>query len=219
MEGSRAGKKTLNEAAEGTDCVVIVTEQDHLRRLNLKKLIALMKSPASFVDLSGMFSPKDVEGAITRETKLVVLTHASNVTGVIQPVAEYGAITRRRNIIFMVDAAQTAGNYHIDAEGSNIDLLAFSGHKGLLGPPGTGKTMLARAIANEAGVPFFSISGSEFVEMFVGVGAARVRDLFDQAKRHTPCIVFVDEIDAVGVIVVPGWVAATMSESKHLTRF
>ncbi|HEV7215749.1 MAG TPA: ATP-dependent zinc metalloprotease FtsH [Chloroflexota bacterium] len=68
----------------------------------------------------------------------------------------------------------------------------------LIGPPGTGKTLLSRAVAGEAGVPFFSISGSEFVEMFVGVGASRVRDLFDQAKRNSPCIVFVDEIDAVG---------------------
>ncbi len=68
----------------------------------------------------------------------------------------------------------------------------------LVGPPGTGKTLLARAVAGEANVPFFSISGSEFVEMFVGVGASRVRDLFDQAKRNSPCIVFVDEIDAVG---------------------
>ncbi|HEY3993714.1 MAG TPA: ATP-dependent zinc metalloprotease FtsH [Ktedonobacteraceae bacterium] len=72
--------------------------------------------------------------------------------------------------------------------------------KGLLlvGPPGTGKTLISRAVAGEAGVPFFSISGSEFVEMFVGVGASRVRDLFEQAKRTSPCIVFVDEIDAVG---------------------
>ena len=80
--------------------------------------------------------------------------------------------------------------------------LALGAHipKGVLlvGPPGTGKTLLARAVAGEAGVPFFSISGSEFVEMFVGVGASRVRDLFDQAKRNSPAIVFVDEIDAVG---------------------
>ncbi len=68
----------------------------------------------------------------------------------------------------------------------------------LIGPPGTGKTMISKAVAGEAGVPFFSISGSEFVEMFVGVGASRVRDLFDQAKRNSPCIIFIDEIDAVG---------------------
>src|SRR5271167_336823 len=68
----------------------------------------------------------------------------------------------------------------------------------LVGPPGTGKTLLARAVAGEAGVPFFSISGSEFVEMFVGVGAARVRDLFEQAKQKAPCIVFIDELDAIG---------------------
>ena len=68
----------------------------------------------------------------------------------------------------------------------------------LVGPPGTGKTLVARAIAGEANVPFFSISGSDFVEMFVGVGASRVRDLFEQAKKNAPCIIFIDEIDAVG---------------------
>src|SRR3990167_8130127 len=68
----------------------------------------------------------------------------------------------------------------------------------LVGPPGTGKTLLARAIAGEANVPFFTISGSDFVEMFVGVGASRVRDMFEQAKKNAPCIVFIDEIDAVG---------------------
>jgi len=68
----------------------------------------------------------------------------------------------------------------------------------LMGAPGTGKTLLARAVAGEANVPFFSISGSDFVEMFVGVGASRVRDLFEQGKKNAPCIVFIDEIDAVG---------------------
>ncbi|MGZ5235051.1 MAG: ATP-dependent metallopeptidase FtsH/Yme1/Tma family protein, partial [Caldimonas sp.] len=68
----------------------------------------------------------------------------------------------------------------------------------LVGPPGTGKTLLARAMAGEAGVPFFSITGSEFVEMFVGVGAARVRDLFEQARQKAPCIIFIDELDALG---------------------
>ncbi|HAT51621.1 MAG TPA: cell division protein FtsH, partial [Alphaproteobacteria bacterium] len=68
----------------------------------------------------------------------------------------------------------------------------------LIGPPGTGKTLLARAIAGEANVPFFNLSGSDFVEMFVGVGAARVRDMFEQGKKNAPCIIFIDEIDAVG---------------------
>ena len=67
----------------------------------------------------------------------------------------------------------------------------------LVGPPGTGKTLLAKAVAGEAGVPFFSISGSDFVEMFVGVGASRVRDLFEEGKKNAPCIIFIDEIDAV----------------------
>src|SRR5678810_1345784 len=70
----------------------------------------------------------------------------------------------------------------------------------LVGPPGTGKTLLARAVAGEAKVPFFSLSGSDFVEMFVGVGAARVRDLFQQAKAQAPCIVFIDELDALGTV-------------------
>jgi cysteine desulfurase family protein len=95
---------------------------------------------------TGVMSPRDVEAAITEDTKLVVITHASNVNGVIQPVEEYGAIARRHNIIFMVDAAQTAGKYPIDVEESNIDLLAFSGHKGLFGPPGTGALYIGNRV-------------------------------------------------------------------------
>ncbi len=85
----------------------------------------------------------------------------------------------------------------------------------LYGPPGTGKTLLARAVAGEAGVPFFSISGSDFVEMFVGVGASRVRDLFEQAKQNSPCIIFMDEIDAVGRHRGAGMGAATTSASRR----
>jgi cysteine desulfurase family protein len=95
---------------------------------------------------SGVLSPRDIEAAITKDTKLVVVTHASNVTGVIQPIEEYGAITRRRNLIFMVDAAQIAGKYPIDVQASNIDLLAFSGHKGLFGPPGTGALYIGNRV-------------------------------------------------------------------------
>jgi len=87
----------------------------------------------------------------------------------------------------------------------------------LYGPPGTGKTLLARSVAGEAGVPFFSISGSDFVEMFVGVGASRVRDLFEQAKQASPCIIFMDEIDAVGRHRGAGSEADTTNASKRST--
>lgn len=86
----------------------------------------------------------------------------------------------------------------------------------MVGPPGTGKTLLAKAISGEANVPFFSISGSDFVEMFVGVGASRVRDLFEQAKKNAPCLVFIDEIDAVGRRRGAGLGVATMKENRHL---
>ena len=85
----------------------------------------------------------------------------------------------------------------------------------LVGHPGTGKTLLAKAVAGEANVPFFSISGSDFVEMFVGVGASRVRDLFAEAKAHAPCIIFIDELDALVDIEELVLVGATMKESKH----
>jgi len=106
-----------------------------LRKLELQgvKVSRLPPSPET-----GAVSVRAIEEAVTRDTKLVVVTHASNVTGVIQPVEEYGVVTRKYGLILMVDAAQTAGKYPIDVQAGNIDLLAFSGHKGLLGPPGTG---------------------------------------------------------------------------------
>jgi cell division protease FtsH len=88
----------------------------------------------------------------------------------------------------------------------------------LVGPPGTGKTMLAKAVAGEAGVPFFSISGSEFVEMFVGVGAARVRDLFEQARKAAPCIIFIDELDALGRSRSPGGFGGTDEKEQTLNQ-
>ncbi len=88
----------------------------------------------------------------------------------------------------------------------------------LVGPPGTGKTLLAKAVAGEAGVPFFSISGSEFVEMFVGVGAARVRDLFDQARKAAPCIIFIDELDALGRSRMPGGFGGTDEKEQTLNQ-
>ncbi len=102
-----------------------------------------------------------------------------------------GVDEAKADLVEVVDFLKHPGKYR--ALGARIPKGAL-----LLGPPGTGKTLLARAVAGEAGVPFYTLSGSEFVEMFVGVGAARMRDLFEQAKEHAPCIVFIDEIDAVG---------------------
>ena len=87
---------------------------------------------------TGVVAAQDIEEAITKDTKLLVITHASNVTGIIQPIEAYGAIIRKHGLILMVDAAQTAGQYPIDVQSGNVDLLACSGHKGLFGPPGTG---------------------------------------------------------------------------------
>ncbi|WP_347989442.1 ATP-dependent zinc metalloprotease FtsH [Methylomonas sp. AM2-LC] len=102
-----------------------------------------------------------------------------------------GVEEAKQDVVEMVDFLKDPGKYEV--LGGKIPRGVL-----MVGPPGTGKTLLARAIAGEAGVPFFSISGSDFVEMFVGVGASRVRDMFEQAKKRAPCIIFIDEIDAVG---------------------
>ena len=102
-----------------------------------------------------------------------------------------GVEEAKEDVVEMVDFLKAPGKYEV--LGGKIPRGVL-----MVGPPGTGKTLLARAIAGEAGVPFFSISGSDFVEMFVGVGASRVRDMFEQAKKRAPCIIFIDEIDAVG---------------------
>src|SRR5256886_773769 len=107
------------------------------------------------------------------------------------PTPPDGARDRLRELLGLVDFLRTPKKYR--RLGGRIPKGVL-----LVGPPGTGKTLLARAVAGEADVPFFTLSGSEFVEMFVGVGAARVRDLFEQAKDKAPCIIFIDELDAIG---------------------
>ena len=97
---------------------------------------------------TGVVSGRDIEEAITDSTRLLAMTHASNVTGVIQPIEIYGAIAKKHDLILMVDGAQTAGKYPIDVQEANIDLLAFSGHKGLLGPPGTGVLYIGDRVDN-----------------------------------------------------------------------
>jgi len=118
-----------------TSCIEHNSVVRPLRKLEQEGVKVVRLSPHSG---DGFVSPQDMEKAITGETKLVVMTHASNVTGVIQPIKEYGVIVRQHNLILMVDAAQTVGKYPLDVQANNIDLLAFSGHKGLFGPPGTG---------------------------------------------------------------------------------
>ena len=114
-----------------------------LRKLERQGVKITRLSPRSG---NGFVSAADIEKAIVRETRLIVMTHASNVSGVIQPIEEYGLMARRHNVIFMVDAAQTAGKYPLDVQAQNLDLFACSGHKGLLGPPGTGVLYISERV-------------------------------------------------------------------------
>jgi len=149
---------------------------------------------------TGFLSAKDIEEAIDEKTKLVVVTHASNVTGVVQPIEEYGVVVRRHGRISMVDAAQTAGIFPIDVQASDIDLLAFSGHKGLLGPPGTGVLYISRRVEldslREGGtgshseleeqpvaLPYRYESGTPNTVGIAGLGAG-LRYIFDQGMER-----------------------------------
>jgi len=114
-----------------------------LRKLEQKGVMVTRLHPKA---ADSVLSPLDIEAAITDKTRLLVVTHGSNVTGIVQPIEQYGEIARRYNIAFMVDAAQTAGRCPIDVQSSHIDLLAFPGHKGLLGPPGTGGLYISERI-------------------------------------------------------------------------
>lgn len=149
-------------------------------------LVGLLIGALYYFSRTGRAGPSDSAFSFTK-SRARVFTEAPKVT--FKDVA--GAEEAKEELKEIVEFLKNPGRFH--EMGARIPKGVL-----LVGPPGTGKTLLAKAVAGEAGVPFFSISGSEFVEMFVGVGAARVRDLFDQAKRNAPCIVFIDEIDAVG---------------------
>lgn len=113
----------------------------------------------------------------------------------------------KESLVEIVDFLHNPGKYtHIGAKLPKGALL--------VGPPGTGKTLLAKAVAGEAQVPFYSLSGSDFVEMFVGVGASRVRDLFKQAQENAPCIIFIDEVERLARAVIPVLEAATMNVNR-----
>ncbi|MEE8413698.1 MAG: aminotransferase class V-fold PLP-dependent enzyme [Dehalococcoidales bacterium] len=126
-----------------TSCIEHNSVVRPLRKLEQQGIRVTRISPRSG---DSFVTPDDIEKALTGETKLLVMTHASNVNGVIQPIREYGLIARQRNLIFMVDAAQTAGRYPLDVQLNNIDLLAFSGHKGPLGPTGVGVLYISERV-------------------------------------------------------------------------
>ena len=138
---------------------------------------------------------KDLENNIENISKNAVLKamlgDTSEITNIPEELKSYNHDALIPKECFQVLSADSSQQDAIELSKRGVSFV-------MQGPPGTGKTLLAKAVACEAGVPFFSISGSDFVEMFVGVGASRVRDLFDQAKKHSPAIVFIDEIDAVG---------------------
>ena len=153
-------------------------------------LLSWVIPPLIFFGIWGFFMRRQGGGGVLTVGKSKARIFSEGVTGVkFSDVA--GVDEAKTELEEIVDFLKNADKY--TRLGAKIPKGAL-----LVGPPGTGKTLLAKAIAGEAGVPFFSISGSEFIELFVGVGAARVRDLFEQAKKQSPCIVFIDELDALG---------------------
>ena len=193
------------------------------------KISRLSPSPGA-----GVVSARDVEQAITKETKLIVIIHASNVTGIIQPIEEYGIVARRHNLIFMVDAAQTVGKYPVDVQSANIDLLAFSGHKGLLGPPGTGVLYVGNRVTldtlREGGtgsyseleeqpsaLPYRYESGTVNSIGISGLGAGLKFILSEGLERITAHEQFLTERLIRGLANIPGVILYTTEDKAKQT--
>eukprot|EP00299_Pterocystis_sp_00344_P015760 c7884_g1_i1.p1 GENE.c7884_g1_i1~~c7884_g1_i1.p1 ORF type:complete len:704 (-),score=157.87 c7884_g1_i1:31-2109(-) len=177
--------------------ITISYQQENVWLQEIVKLIptALIIGAIYFLVIRGMGSPGGGRGQGMNgifdmgKSKPTIITKDSNIKTTFKDVA--GLFEAKEEVMEFVHFLRTPEKY--ERLGARLPKGAL-----LVGPPGTGKTLLAKATAGEAGVPFFSVSGSDFVEMFVGVGSSRVRDLFDQARKNAPCIIFIDEIDAVG---------------------
>ena len=179
------GEQIAQQMEQGT--LVQEVESEHVSVFNIVNIVATIILVVMFFIM--MFSARGTKGG--GFTKNLSKVHDMSGKDKVSFSDVAGAVEEKAELEELVDFLKNPQKFI--ALGARIP-------KGILlvGPPGTGKTLLAKAVAGEAGVPFFSISGSDFVELYVGVGASRVRDLFEQAKKNKPCIIFIDEIDAVG---------------------